>query len=447
MKKKIRKKDLLNNILFAIIFFIIILINRYINNTSCNLLLMIYLDLISGILFFLCSFLKLKNFKELFRSIEFMYGISFFIYSIIGSIIFVLDNYIPRFYYFRISESIMAKTLSIYIYTFCFYSILCFGFNKIKYTDFDSIIEKSSKTQKLSRINFIIFDMIAILAIFMNLTKILKYGSSFFLLSTASKRSIINNGISHYINLFMIVYSLFLTFIMISKENWKKNKDIVLNIIIISLYWLITLTCERRMFVTFFIGFVFILLYKVKKIKIKDLLVFIFIIIFLLFSAALRDNISLKNHSLVDVIYSSTTEFYCTFMISDAYVANQHDLLYGKTYIVDSISKLFPRFILKNKSEDLSFQFAKEYNTNVGFAFNPVAEGILNFGKWAPIGVSIIMLIITSIARKLINKNILYYIVILTFVLDFCRGAFSNVFFDSIFCIVLIFLLFKVSKK
>ena len=201
------------------------------------------------------------------------------------------------------------------------------------------------------------------------------------------------------------------------------------------------------MFVTFFIGFVFILLYKVKKIKIKDLLVFIFIIIFLLFSAALRDNISLKNHSLVDVIYSSTTEFYCTFMISDAYVANQHDLLYGKTYIVDSISKLFPRFILKNKSEDLSFQFAKEYNTNVGFAFNPVAEGILNFGKWAPIGVSIIMLIITSIARKLINKNILYYIVILTFMLDFCRGAFSNVFFDSIFCIVLIFLLFKVSKK
>lgn len=445
-----RRNDYIYNLLMTIMFILILILNNFI--VKGILSQKIVLDLIVGLLFIIGSFLKLKNVKNCFRSIEFIYGFCFFIYSIVGCLVFTLDNYSPRFYFFKINPKILSDTLEIYISALCYYGIFCFSLNRIKIINFDSKIEKEFNNIKKENKMFTLFNLIALYASISNLVKIFMYGSSFFSLSTAAKRQVINSGISHYINLFMLVYSLFITLIMISKNRNNefkkdfKNKTYIISLFLVILYWGICLTCERRFFVTFLIGFVFIVLYKFSKIKLKNIIIAFAVIIVLLFSAAFRDNISLKTHSLADVIYSSTTEFYCTFMISDAYVYYKHDLLYGSTYIVDTISKLIPKSIFPNKPEDLSVQFMNEYKTNVGFAFNPIAESILNFGKFfAPIATAIVMLIICFIANNMLKKNVLYYIILVTFSLDFHRGAFSNVAFDFIFCSLLIYLLFKVT--
>lgn len=439
-----KKKEFILNILFSLIFTLFIIINKVTMNNNCTLVFKILLDLLVGVFFVIFSFIRLKSFKNMYRNIYFIYGLFFFIYSIIGCVIFVLDNYSPRFYYFKINEGILVQTLAIYINVFCIYNIFICIFNRIKIIDFDKALNKNGNSNIISNNMIIFFDIIAIVMALWNLYKILKCGSSFFSLSTSSKRLIIDSGVSHYINLFMIVYSLYISLIYITKKGGYKNKLSIFSIVI---YWLVTLTCERRMFVTFLIGFIFIMLYKFEKIGFKKLIIIVLTFILLLFSAAIRDNVKFSNHKFIDVLYSSATEFYCTFMISDAYVYDKHELEYGKTYIVDSLSKLLPQAILTNKSEDLSFKFKKEYNTNVGFAFNPVAEGILNFGNFAPIMVAIIMFLICLFALAISKKNILYYIILLTFSLDFCRGAFSNVFFDTIFCYVLIFVLSRVCIK
>lgn len=66
-----------------------------------------------------------------------------------------------------------------------------------------------------------------------------------------------------------------------------------------------------------------------------------------MFSAAIRENISFSNHKINDVLYSSTTEYYCTFTITNALLNYNDKLSYGKTYYYDSFTKLFPSFVLK----------------------------------------------------------------------------------------------------
>lgn len=438
-----KKKPLLINFVACFLFIIIYGINIIMINNEENLINFIILDIILGVLYIFLHYRKLGSLKDLYRNIEFIFGLCFFIYSIIGSIIFVLDDYSPRFYYFRINEIGMCKTLSIYISVLSIYGFLCFFLNRIKKIDYDKMIENNIiKLYTKKSIN-VFFDLLTLFATVANVSKILRYGSSFWSFSTGMKRTILNSGISHYLNLYMVVYSLYIVLKMIKLK--EKKSSMKFQIFFTSIYWLVFLTCERRLFVTFFLGAAFILLKQVNKIKFKSIFIFICLIFIFLFSAAIRDNISLRNHSLIDVIYSSSTEFYCTFMISEAYVQNPPELTYGKTYIIDSLEKIVPRGIYSNKSLDLSMRFKEQYNTNVGFAFNPVAEGILNFGDYAPFFVAIIMILITSFAHYMCKKNILYYIIILAFSLDFCRGAFSNLFFDILFCFIIIFIIYNVT--
>ena len=55
------------------------------------------------------------------------------------------------------------------------------------------------------------------------------------------------------------------------------------------------------------------------------------------------------------------------------------------------------------------------------------------------------MFVITSIAEKFGKKNILYYVIVACYSLYYCRGAFSNFFFDIIFCYVTIFCIYKIN--
>ena len=74
-----RRNDYIYNLLMTIMFILILILNNFI--VKGILSQKIVLDLIVGLLFIIGSFLKLKNVKNCFRSIEFIYGFCFFIYS------------------------------------------------------------------------------------------------------------------------------------------------------------------------------------------------------------------------------------------------------------------------------------------------------------------------------------------------------------------------------
>lgn len=439
-----KKKDLLINFISIVFFSTIIFINHdYIEN---NLVNAIILDTVLGIYFFIICLIKLKGIRNCIYSVEFIYGVVFWMYSIVGSILFVLDNYTPRFNYFLMTEETMTTTLKMYIYISAIYGVICFLFNRIKIYEFNKRVKLFDKKIVLLNSTITFFDIIAVMAMLFSVYNILSFGGGFFSLSVLEKREVLNNGISHYLNLYMVVYSLFLTISYFSKEN--KNEMFYLRIVMTCIYWLIFLTCERRLFIIFLLGFIMVFFTKVKKIKMKYIISIIVCIIVFLMSAAIRENITLKNHSFSDFLYMSLTEYYCTFSITDAYIVDEYnDYQYGKTYIYDTLTKLCPRFILKDKPEDLSQVFKKEYNLDVGFAYNPVAEGILNFGNYAVITVPIVMLLITIFAKGFEKINALNYVFICTSSLDFCRGAFSNYFFDILFCFVFITIIFNFKVK
>lgn len=440
--KTINKNQLFINFCSIVCFCIILFINNcFINNLTHAIILNIF----AFFTFLLFCVLRLKGLKNCIYSVEFIYGIVFWIYSIIGPIIFSLDNYSPRYYYFQINSSYMFKTLVLYINIFMIYGIICFAFNKIKNRNIDKkILNLEEKTAILNnKVNLL--DFVNIFASLSVLYKLLSYGSAFFSLQTLVKRDILNSGISHYLNLFMVVYSLFIALAFFSKN--KKNTLFKFRFFITLLYWFVYVTCERRMFVSFLIGLILIAFAKLKKIKLKHIICVFMVMAFFLLIAAYREGILNKDRKINDILYSSTTEYYCTFSISESYIVKPPELKYGKTYVFDTLTKLVPRYFYPNKPEDLSQTFKKENNLNVGFAYNPVAEGILNFGKSAFIFVPLIIFMITIICNYLSKKNVLYFLIICVNSLDFFRGAFSNYFFDVLFCIIIAFIIYGVKIK
>lgn len=436
-----KKKDVFINFFAVILYLLIILIN-YISDGN-TLINSICLQSVSGIVFFIIMLVKLNGVKNCIQSVEFIYGSIFWVYSIIGSIIFSLDNNIPRYYYFKMNSETMNETLKIYIYIFSIYNLICFIFNKYKIRNIDISIKKMDERVKLFEDRFIIFDLIAVSAMILSLYKLASFGMSFFNLSTLQKREVLNNGFTHYISLYMVVYSMYVIVMIILKS--KKNIIYNTRVIIIGIYWGIFLTCERRMFVIFAVGSLMIALYAIRKVKIKNSIIIGSVIVLLSISTALRTGIKFTQKNIMDVVYMSTTEYYCTFSITNAYIVNPPELQYGKTYLYDTFSKFFPRAIFPNKPEDLSKQFKDEYNLKVGFAYNPVAEGILNFGKYVILFLPILLVFITIMANKLGRLNILNYIIIAISSFDFCRGPFSNYCFDLIFMMILAILIFNVN--
>lgn len=437
-----KKNEMFINFISIFVSFLMILINNLIDYNIKVRLILFFLYFCFIIIF---SVVRMKEIKNCFFNINFIYGCVFFVYSFVGPLIFVLDNYSPRYYYFNYNTTTMNQALKIYINIYSIFNILSFTFNKIKPIDMKTRVDNLKfKTMSLNN-TLTIYDFIALFSTLYCLIKLILCGTSFFGLSTLQKRDVLNSGISHYINLYVIVYSLFLILPFLFK-NQKKNFAFYTRVLNIAVYWCIFLTCERSVFVAFLIGFIMLFVTKLNKIKLKHILMITFIFVMFLFSAATRENISFSNHKINDVLYSSTTEYYCTFTITNALLNYNEKLSYGKTYYYDSFTKLFPSFILKNKPKDLSQQFKEKNNLNVGFAFNPVAEGIINFGIFgATIFVPMLMFVITSIAEKFGKKNILYYVIVACYSLYYCRGAFSNFFFDIIFCYVIIFCIYKIN--
>ena len=97
-----------------------------------------------------------------------------------------------------------------------------------------------------------------------------------------------------------------------------------------------------------------------------------------------------------------------------------------------------PRALYPDKPLDLGEIFYLQANTNVAFAFNPIAEGILNFGKYAAFIVPIVIGGYILIGKKLLKHNVLFYAIFFGYSADIFRGDFSNCAFDLLFLIILV---------
>ena len=437
----INKKELGINVLFSVLYTIMMVINYFL----CDLISQIVLLVFTYLLFLVYCKKKLKSLNLMLSSPAFIYASVFIPYVLFAIVVFIVNHYQPVIHYYKINTETMTNTTTFYIYVYLITLILLTISNQIKSLNIkDGISVKFSKLKSFfNKIN--ILDVIIVFFSIYNLYKVLSFGN-FLSLTTLQKREITNSEVSHYVNLIVMIYSLLLTCYYIN-NNYEKKKLMIFRIIFTILYWIIYITCERRIIVTFLLGFIILYAARLVKIKLKNVLIFILSVIALLLSASIRGNVTLNNHKTEDVVFMSLGEFYLTYSISNYYVEqiNNIDYEYGKTYVVSSFYSLFPSFLVSNKPEGLANKFEKDHNLNVGFSFNPVSEGIINFGKYAIISVPFLIFLIIIISNKIYKFNVLMPIIISMFSIDFYRGQFSNFFFDSIYCFVILFLIFNIN--
>lgn len=180
----------------------------------------------------------------------------FFVYSFVGPLIFVLDNYSPRYYYFNYNTTTMNQALKIYINIYSIFNILSFTFNKIKPIDMKTRVDNLKfKTMSLNN-TLTIYDFIALFSTLYCLVKLILCGTSF-LVYQLCKRDVLNSGISHYINLYVIVYSLFLVLPFLFK-NQKKILHSILEYLILQFIG-VFFDMWEKCFVAFLIGFIMLL--------------------------------------------------------------------------------------------------------------------------------------------------------------------------------------------
>lgn len=430
-----------SNIVFCFLYLILIFCN-YVSDTILTKLI---LFIIAYIFFAIYCYKKLKKIKYLLSSPGFIYGSVFLPYVVFALIMFIVDGYKSRIHFFVNNKITMLSTTTIYLYIYLILLILLTIFNCVKKYEVKDMVKTLEDKLKgiFTKVTFL--DILTMIFAFLNLFKLLSYGLSFFDLSTLQKRAVLGGEFVHYINIYMMIYSLMVTLHFVKE---KSNKKIMFfRILFIVMYWAVFLTCERRIFVAYLIGFIILFCSKFDKIKVKSVLAGLLVVVLLLLSASFRGNITFSNHDFKDVLYMSLTEFVCTYSISNYYVNNidSLELMYGETYTKSAFLSLFPRAIAPNKPVELGAQFAEELNLNVAYSYNPVAEAILNFGYGAIVFLPLLILLLVLIANKLYKFNVLMPVILSAFSLDFYRGQFANYFFDSVMCFVVIFLIFNIN--
>ncbi|MZK52740.1 O-antigen polymerase [Clostridium beijerinckii] len=361
--------------------------------------------------------------NNLIRNIFFILPTVFFLYAVSSPIIFVLNEYKPVVNYFYVDYNIVFETLKIYYFA---YLIIIFG-GIVFYRDMSVKNKVLIKVRNKRNICVNIFCYILILGTCEYF--IIKYGTNIF---NMSKTDILYGGninaqLIHYINIVLVCFSYkILSNLIINKVNDK------FSIFMISFYWIFSLTLGmRRELVLLILMLVFT--YSIEKEKIsKRIYIFItFILIYLLFYAFIRQDYYSLNENLGRVLYVSLAEFILPQYISYYYFVASSSLKYGVTYLY-AFTQFIPRILYESKPINLGIQFIQQSGVNVGFAFNPIAEGLINFGKYSSLIVGILVLALMIYGREVYRKNNLIYIILLASSVDFNRGQFSVYLIDII---------------
>lgn len=438
-----KRKDLIANVVFVYICVFFLLINAFCIKTLLAQTILLSIIYVTFLIYTKC---KLENLSKAIASPAFIFLSVYIPYCLIPMIMFILGDYSTKMTYFSVTTDAMIETSNNYIIIYLVTLIIVGIFDLLKKFELKEEINKVSIKTNMFFSSINVVDIIVLVFTIISATKLLSYGLSFFSYSTLQKRSILNFPLKHYVNLLMLLYSLIIVLYVIQDRKYKSN-IMYLRILCIVIYWGIYLTCERRMFVILLVSLVMIFFSKDKALKIGKFFLIAILIAVLLLSAAYRGNIKFGKYAIYDVMHQSLGEFIYTYYISVYYIDNIEsiELLKGESYIKNSFMSLFPRFIIENKPEEFSLQFKKMLNLNVAFSFNPIAEGVLNFGKYVICFEPFIIAFIIYLSNKFYKFNPMIPLIISAFSLDFYRGQFSNFFFDIVYCIVFVFLIYKIS--
>ncbi len=448
MKKKFLNKSILRIVISFVLLFEILIINILTYSTKQDLKLLVSIFSIDTLLVIYCFLKFVGSLKGLILSVEFIYICIFYLYAIFAPVQYLLDDGMQRQYYFAITDITICKSTLLYLNIFIVLSILLLlgGYpknkNNVEWFKNKLYLKKRNKTN-------IIFDVLAIVCLMIWVFQFLKNGFSIFNASFLVRRKLLSFGVQQYIWLYMMVYS----FVFISECGFEKSyfnkKEKLFKIIIIVLFWGLSLLIDRRHIIPVFVGILMFLVSQKNKIKFKNVIIVIGIVALLLLYSVTRMGMKVTTISFKNLTYTSLSEFILTNYVTCYYIANPIDKLYlGSTYIWHTISRLFPHFILPNKPEDLAVTFYRNVlNSKVGYAFNPVAEGLINFGNVSIIITPLIFLFVINLAVKNRDKNPLFYIIVSAYSLDFCRGQFANCMFDLLFMYILLKMMNRFSEN
>jgi hypothetical protein len=117
------------------------------------------------------------------------------------------------------------------------------------------------------------------------------------------------------------------------------------------------------------------------------------------------------------------------------YVAHPHPLRLGWTYVT-APALLVPRVFWPEKPQSLSLQFLRDaFGTTgqMGYAYTPVTEAVLNFGWVGPFVVFSILSILTVKLVKQADLRPGFYFICFAFVVDFNRGDVGGLFYSLVF--------------
>lgn len=170
----------------------------------------------------------------------------------------------------------------------------------------------------------------------------------------------------------------------------------------------------------------------------KWLLIFIIIIPIVSIGFSSYRYGSLDGFSIYRSLYSNSDPKgpFKSVLAADKDYLNNAELYYGKSYF-NSFFIWVPRFIWKDRPDDLNTLFAKKhisnYSKGLGLGFSPLAEGVMNFGFFGPfihyIMVSLILILLMRYYNSLPNKKQAFKYVFNLFLIYYLtmmhRSAFS----------------------
>ena len=402
------------------------------------------------IIFVFNCIIKYKNIKSILLSCEFIFETTFIAYTIPAAICFLLDNNVARISMFNIDYYSILKTLILYFnVNAIFLSFLLLSKNDIKsYNQFDYGSKcNASISKKITKFN--IFDIISIALSLYFIYLNFKGGLITSNISYYTKRNLLSMGnLYDYIYIYMIAYCYSYIYIYLNlKDEKKKITHKLLFIMIISiLFWGVSLFTGRRYFFFLLMLIFFCVFSKLKKIQFKHLLLLFSIIVILLLMSFFR--MHLKKYDYKDIFYFTFGEFINVNYVSNYYVKYDYDLKYGKTYIINTITSFVPNEIYKNKPNTLAQDFMKITKSNYGLAFNPIAEGLLNFGsKYIYLFLPLIFILYIKSAYILQRKFDYAYFIVTAEITNFMRGQFSTSFFLIFFMVFICYFIIDFNKK
>lgn len=438
--QKISLQLLLRNIyiIFSIIISVYILNIKTYDKLGTIIYIFIFLyALYSSILIF---FLK----EYIFIDFNFIFMSIFTIYSIIGPLYYVIFNAQYVTYEVYSGIDVVQKTLIQYFMFFIVYSALTF-LKPIRKKLIDI------KVDRISKFSFLVDGIATIILLYWMFLIITRVGVNIFSLSKDASLTLIGSSkLINYGNYFMVSYTIYYLIYYINKYFSCNKKKVFINIrVFLILFYYSTniiIGNRRTLLMILLMLFVFVSNYLIKtnqQNKFKYLFIAIGIIIFLLLLKGIsREKATVANSEYKYIKFFG--EFVYNQWVSYYYVGNINlntNLYYGLTFFIYPIIFLFPSFLIPNKPEELALIFWREAGTNQALAFNPISEGILNFGNASFILTPIIYFLYLNFFNY--KKYTPYlYIVLIGSAMDICRGQFAIVFFEVLF----IYISFKLIK-